>query len=31
MLAATVYKLYKYTKENGAFTADEIKLLGIGN
>lgn len=31
MLAATVYRLYKYTKENGAFTSEEIKLLGIGN
>ena len=31
MLAATVYKLYKYTKENGAFTSEEIKLLSIGN
>ncbi len=31
MLAATVYKLYKHTKENGAFTSEEIKLLGIGN
>ncbi len=31
MLAATVYKLYKYTKENGAFSSDQIKLLGIGN
>jgi undecaprenyl-diphosphatase len=31
MLAATVYKLYKYTKENGAFTFEEIKLLSLGN
>ena len=31
MLAATVYKLYKYTKENGAFTSEEIKLLSVGN
>ena len=31
MLAATVYKLYKYTKENGAFTSEQIKLLSIGN
>ncbi|MEO6455449.1 MAG: undecaprenyl-diphosphate phosphatase [Ginsengibacter sp.] len=31
MIAATVYTLYKYTKENGAFTSDQIKLLGIGN
>lgn len=31
MLAATVYKLYKYTKENGSFTPEQIKLLSIGN
>ena len=31
MLAATVYKLYKYTKENGAFSSEQIKLLSIGN
>jgi undecaprenyl-diphosphatase len=31
MLAATVYKLYRYAKENGSFTAEEIKLLSIGN
>lgn len=31
MLAATVYRLYKYTNENGAFTSEEIKLLTIGN
>ena len=31
MLAATVYKIYKYTKENGALTSEEIKLLSIGN
>ncbi|MEP6597675.1 MAG: undecaprenyl-diphosphate phosphatase [Ginsengibacter sp.] len=31
MLAATVYTLYKYTKENGAFTQEQIKLLAIGN
>ncbi len=31
MLAATGYKLYKYTKENGAFTSEQIKLLSIGN
>lgn len=31
MLAATVYKLYKYYKENGTFTSEEIKLLSIGN
>ncbi|CAN5273440.1 undecaprenyl-diphosphate phosphatase [soil metagenome] len=31
MLAATVYKLYKYTKEYGAFSNEEVKLLSIGN
>lgn len=31
MLAATGYKLYKYTKENGAFTSEQVKLLSIGN
>ncbi len=31
MLAATVYKLYMHSKENGSFTSDEIKLLSIGN
>ncbi len=31
MLAATVYKMYKYTKENGAFTHAQIKILCIGN
>jgi undecaprenyl-diphosphatase len=31
MLAATVYKLYKYTKENGMFTTEQVKLLSIGN
>ncbi|MGI8582215.1 MAG: undecaprenyl-diphosphate phosphatase [Chitinophagaceae bacterium] len=31
MLAAAVYKLYEYTKENGAFSSEQIKLLGIGN
>jgi len=31
MLAATVYTLYKYVKENGSFTHDQIKLLAIGN
>ena len=31
MLAATGYKLYKYTKEYGAFTSEQIKLLSIGN
>jgi undecaprenyl-diphosphatase len=31
MLAATVYKVYKYTKEYGSFTSDQIKILTIGN
>lgn len=31
MLAATGYKLLKYYKENGGFTANEIKQLAIGN
>ncbi len=31
MLAATVYTLYKYSKENGAFTFEQIKLLAVGN
>ena len=31
MLAATVYKLYKYYKEAGGFTNEDLKLLGIGN
>jgi undecaprenyl-diphosphatase len=31
MLAATVYSLYKYTKEYGAFTPEQIKILTIGN
>src|ERR1700733_9262778 len=31
MLAATVYKIYKYTKEYGAFTHDQVKILAIGN
>jgi undecaprenyl-diphosphatase len=31
MLAATVYKIYKYTKEYGAFTQDQLKILTIGN
>jgi undecaprenyl-diphosphatase len=31
MLAATVYKLYKYSNEKGSFTSEEIKLLSIGN
>jgi undecaprenyl-diphosphatase len=31
MLAATGYKLYKYYKESGGFTGEEIKQLAIGN
>jgi len=31
MLAATVYKLYKYQSENGGFTSNDIKQLTIGN
>ncbi len=31
MLAATVYKLLKYYKEAGGFSAEEIKLLAVGN
>lgn len=31
MLAATVYSLYKYTNDYGAFTGEQIKLLAIGN
>ena len=31
MLAATVYSLYKYTEDYGAFTGEQIKLLTIGN
>jgi len=31
MLAATVYKLYKYQSENAGFTSNEIKQLAIGN
>jgi len=31
MLAATLYKIYKYIKEHGAFTAEQVKLLSIGN
>jgi undecaprenyl-diphosphatase len=31
MLAATVYKLLKYYKESGGFSAEEIKQLAIGN
>jgi undecaprenyl-diphosphatase len=31
MLAATVYKLYKYHKESGGFSSAEIKQLAVGN
>jgi undecaprenyl-diphosphatase len=31
MLAATVYKVYKYYKTAGGFSSEEIKLLAIGN
>ncbi|MDQ6756233.1 MAG: undecaprenyl-diphosphate phosphatase [Bacteroidota bacterium] len=31
MLAATVYTIYKYIQENGAFTSEQIKLLAMGN
>jgi undecaprenyl-diphosphatase len=31
MAAATVYTLYKYYTDIGAFTGEEIKLLAIGN
>ena len=31
MLAATGYKLLKYSKEAGSFTNEEIKLLAVGN
>ena len=31
MLAATGYKLYKYHKEAGGFSSEEIKLLAAGN
>ncbi len=31
MLAATGYKLYKYYKDSGGFTSNEIKQLAIGN
>ena len=31
MLAATVFKLFKFTKENGGFSSDQIRLLCIGN
>ena len=31
MLAATVYKLYKYHHDNGGFTSNDILQLSIGN
>ena len=31
MLAATVYKIYKYIHEFGSFTSEQIKVLTIGN
>ena len=31
MMAATGYKIYKYIKEYGAFTTEQIKILTIGN
>ena len=31
MLAATVYKIYKYIKDYGAFSSEQIKILSIGN
>ena len=31
MAAATIYKLFKYIKEEGNITGEELKLLGIGN
>lgn len=31
MLAATVYKLYKYKSEVGSFSTNELKQLAIGN
>lgn len=31
MLAATVYKMYKFYKEGGAFGSTEITLLAVGN
>ena len=31
MLAATVYKIYKYIKGYGSFTSDQIKILTVGN
>lgn len=31
MLAATGYKLLSFYKENGGFTSEEIRLIGVGN
>ena len=31
MLAATVYKLFKFHKENGGFSSNEIQQLAVGN
>ena len=31
MLAATVYKMYKYYKVGGGFSADDINVLIVGN
>lgn len=31
MLAATGYKLLSFYKDNGGFTAEQLKLIGIGN
>jgi undecaprenyl-diphosphatase len=31
MLAATVYKLYKYKSEVGSFSSNELKQLAVGN
>jgi undecaprenyl-diphosphatase len=31
MLAATGYKLYKFYKESGGISVEEIKLLAVGN
>ena len=31
MLAATIYKMYKYYKVGGGFSADDINVLIVGN
>ncbi len=31
MMAATVFKIYKYIKANGSFSIDQVKILAIGN